>query len=118
MTSTNEASEQAAAGDTRHGPAESVLEPSMMASALALAAMGLPVFPCKPRQKIPDSDHGHLDATVDVETIKRWWTETPDANIGLACDASGLSSSMSMSGMEGSRRWSRLRQSWARAVKP
>jgi hypothetical protein len=62
----------------------------MMASALALAAMGLPVFPCKPRQKIPDSDHGHLDATVDVETIKRWWTETPDANIGLACDASGF----------------------------
>ena len=90
MTSTNEASEQAAAGDTRHGPAESVSEPSMMESALALAAMGLLVFPGKPGQKIPASDHGHLDATVDVETIKRWWTETPDANIDLRCDASGF----------------------------
>jgi hypothetical protein len=90
MTSTNEASEQAAPGEAQQGQLENVSKPSMMASALALAARGLRVFPCKPRQKIPDSDHGHLDATVDAKTIKRRWTETADANIGLRPDASGF----------------------------
>ncbi|MGB8298222.1 MAG: DUF3987 domain-containing protein [Polyangia bacterium] len=62
----------------------------MRASALALAARGLPVFPCKPGEKMPATEHGHLDATVDVETIKERWTETSGANIGLRCDASGF----------------------------
>ena len=28
--------------------------------------------------------HGCLDATTNIETIKKWWTEYPNANIGLA----------------------------------
>lgn len=28
--------------------------------------------------------HGCLDATTDTETIKKWWTEYPNANIGIA----------------------------------
>lgn len=28
--------------------------------------------------------HGCLDATTDIETITRWWTEYPNANIGIA----------------------------------
>ena len=56
----------------------------MIRSALALAARGFHVFPLTPGQKVPLSgSHGHLEATTDPETIARWWTEMPDANIGL-----------------------------------
>ena len=56
----------------------------MKAAALALAARGFHVFRLTPRQKVPLAEsHGHLDATTDPATIARWWTEIPDANIGL-----------------------------------
>lgn len=66
-------------------------------SALAYATrLGWPVFPLFPRGKDPivpkwRSGNGHLDATVDVEQIREWWTRWPTANIGIACDErSGL----------------------------
>lgn len=56
----------------------------MKAAALALAARGWLVFPLTPREKVPlPGSHGHLDATTDPATIERWWTRTPDANIGV-----------------------------------
>jgi len=49
------------------------------------------IFRTVARTKIPfRHSHGHLDATTDMATIRRWWTETPDANIALACAASGI----------------------------
>jgi len=33
---------------------------------------------------------GHLNATTDADTIRRWWTQFPDANIGLWCAQSGI----------------------------
>lgn len=33
---------------------------------------------------------GHDDATVDLEQIRRWWGSSPEANIGVACQASGF----------------------------
>ena len=58
-------------------------------AALDYASKGYPVFPLKPCDKIPAisksmGGSGCLDATKDAETIKRWWDEIPDANIGLA----------------------------------
>jgi Bifunctional DNA primase/polymerase, N-terminal len=55
--------------------------------ALALAAKGIPVFPCKnlPRHdddKKPHTTHGFKDATTDVGIIEAWWKRWPDALIG------------------------------------
>lgn len=56
-------------------------------AALILAGDGVKVFPCNPRNKRPYTDHGLLDATTDPDTISEWWTEHPDALIGLPTGA-------------------------------
>ena len=38
-------------------------------------------FPAVSKEK---GGHGCLDATTDTETITKWWTEYPNANIGIA----------------------------------
>jgi Bifunctional DNA primase/polymerase, N-terminal/Primase C terminal 1 (PriCT-1) len=53
-------------------------------STLALAKRGLPVFPCKPREKIPMTKRGVLDATTDLAIVNSWWEGWPEQNIGLA----------------------------------
>jgi len=59
--------------------------------AVAYAAVGFKVFPLSPGTKVPlKGSHGHLDATTDEGIIRKWWHEQPQANIGLACAASGL----------------------------
>jgi hypothetical protein len=53
--------------------------------ALAYAQAGWMVFPLASRQKIPlAGSSGFKDATTDSDRIQRWWSERPDANIGLA----------------------------------
>lgn len=60
-------------------------------AALAYAANGWPVFPLKPGQKVPATQHGVKDATTDPVQVAEWWSKTPDANIGMACgDPSGV----------------------------
>lgn len=60
------------------------------------AEMGIAVFPCAVRSKVPalskeEGGHGCLDATTDAETIDRWWRRNPDWNIGIACgEKSGI----------------------------
>jgi len=39
---------------------------------------------CGSPAKHPRTPHGLKDATTDTNTIRRWWTRWPDANIGLA----------------------------------
>jgi len=57
---------------------------SFLSIALAYAARGWRVFPCAPRAKVPATKNGCHDATTDANRIYEWWTQTPDANIGLA----------------------------------
>ena len=62
-------------------------------SDLDYAARGWRVLPLKPRDKAPLGElvsHGWKDATTDPDTIARWWARYPDANVGIACGASGL----------------------------
>jgi hypothetical protein len=54
----------------------------MLEIALAYAREGWPVLPL--RGKVPRTTHGVKDATRDEAQIIKWWTEWPDANIGLA----------------------------------
>ena len=40
--------------------------------------------------KAPLTTHGHLDATTDLETIRRCWRDRPLANVGVALRTAGL----------------------------
>jgi len=54
--------------------------------ALANAANGRPVFPCRekgPQRKSPQTARGFHDATCDPGIITKWWRSWPDALIGM-----------------------------------
>ena len=55
------------------------------------ASNGAHIFRLSPNAKIPIAGtRGFKDATTDDEVIEDWWRETPDANIGLATEATGV----------------------------
>lgn len=76
----------------------------MMRAALEYAERGWHVFPvhsirdgrcscgrvCGRPGKHPRTTNGSKAATLDHGEIQKWWTEWPDANIGVACGPSGL----------------------------
>jgi hypothetical protein len=59
----------------------------LLAAALTLVEHGLPVFPVKPRSKIPATLDGFKSATVDPDQLRAWWGRWPDANIGVPTGA-------------------------------
>lgn len=38
----------------------------------------------------PNDGHGFHDATTDLDTIRRWWNDIPNANIGIALGTNGI----------------------------
>lgn len=85
---------------TSDGRAETLLR-----AASAYARRGWHVFPvhtptdggCSCRRddcgnigKHPRTQNGYKDASVDLDTIARWWSMWPLANIGIACGPSSL----------------------------
>lgn len=56
---------------------------SLLDAALAYAEMGYAVFPCLPGSKKPFTANGFKDAVTDLETIEKFWTQHPTANIGI-----------------------------------
>ena len=87
---------------------------SMGEAALWYGKSGWSVFPLKPGDKTPVVKWKD-DATMDPEVIRAWWTRWPDANIGLACGASGLlvlDFDVEKPGFEGGELLERLRREY------
>lgn len=64
---------------------------SNLAVALAHAKAGRPVFPCRPDNKRPLTEHGFKDASRDPDQIRQWWSQYPDAMPAIPMGrASGL----------------------------
>jgi hypothetical protein len=57
---------------------------TLLKAALRYAELGYRVFPCVPGGKVPLTLHGFQEATTDVTQIEAWWTDHPNANIGMA----------------------------------
>jgi hypothetical protein len=58
-------------------------------AALAYAACGWPVFPCRAGGKAPLTAHGFKDASTAPPVIRAWWERWPDANLAIATGAPG-----------------------------
>jgi hypothetical protein len=59
-------------------------ENSLLKHALLYSQKGMHVFPVKPKGKTPLTKNGFKDASIDFDQIVKWWTQWPDANIGIA----------------------------------
>jgi hypothetical protein len=77
---------------------------------------------CKDAGKHPIGSlapHGFKDATTDENTIGRWWTQYPQANIGVACGPSGLLVAdldvKPDEGVDGTPAWQRLQSEHGQA---
>ena len=55
----------------------------MLNVALSLAAAGTPVFPCRPENKRPFTSNGFKAASVFPHVLQRWWSDWPDALVGM-----------------------------------
>lgn len=60
-------------------------------AALMYASWGWHVLPVVPNGKVPATQHGVKDATINAEQIAQWWAQNPDFNIGIAAgERSGI----------------------------
>lgn len=60
-------------------------------AALLYASWGWHVLPVLPNAKAPACQHGVHDATTDEQTIRRWFADKPQLNVGIAAgEKSGL----------------------------
>lgn len=73
-------------------PSSDPLPSRNLSAALAHAAHGRPVFPCDPKTKRPSipkraGGKGFHDATTDAGQIRAWWSQYPDAAVGMPTGA-------------------------------
>ncbi|MFZ5791871.1 MAG: bifunctional DNA primase/polymerase [Pseudomonadota bacterium] len=57
---------------------------SKIASALDLAAQDFHIFPLRPDSKLPAIKDFSSQATREEARIRAWWTQSPEANIGIS----------------------------------
>lgn len=70
-------------------PAESSAS-HFLSAALHYVERGWHVHPLKARSKKPATSKGMRQATTASAQIERWWRDTPNANVGIRCNRSGL----------------------------
>lgn len=68
---------------------QSSTPPTMLDVALATARDGYRVHPLVPRGKVPLLGGWPERATRDEATIRAWWGDDPQANVGIACGPGG-----------------------------
>lgn len=72
-----------------------------------------PVFPLRARGKTPLTTHGFKDASRDLDQIARWWTEWPEANIGIPTgpveDGGCGMDVLDVDGPDGIRAWAQIK---------
>lgn len=59
-------------------------------AARAYGSYGWPIFPITPGAKTPLTKNGFKGSSTDLNQIDVWWTQWPDANIGLDCGAAKI----------------------------
>lgn len=86
---------------------------NLPASALYYATrLGFPVFPLRSRGKTPLTQHGFQDASRDPAQVRAWWTQWPDANVGLPTGPAPLGIGLDVidaDGPEGVAAWTKLK---------
>jgi hypothetical protein len=81
------------------------------ARALGLAVDGFRVIPLKPNGKIPQTDHGCMDASDCADMIGGWWHRWPDANVGVATGHAFFVVDIDVkNGVDGEATWRALQQ--------
>jgi len=65
-------------------------ETPMAIAALNYAEQGFKVIPLVGKRPAIAGGNGYLDASSDPNTIRDWWCEYPDANIGLPMGPNGM----------------------------
>ena len=83
---------------------QSIVLSQLGQAALAYAEQGFAVFPLRPRGKEPLTKHGFKDATDDEAQIRRWWAQSPSANIGIASGCEHGIAAIVVAGPEGEKR--------------
>lgn len=76
-------------------------ELALLDAALRYAAHGWPVFPCRPKAKMPITARGLNDATTEPAAIERWWRRWPDANVAVRTGAISRLVVLDIDGEEG-----------------
>lgn len=71
------------------GSEEKLMENRLLGAALQWAKI-IPIFPCRPNAKQPDTEHGFHDATTSVDQITKWWTDEPMRNLAACPDHGGF----------------------------
>jgi P4 family phage/plasmid primase-like protien len=83
----------------------------MLEWALRYLRLGWPVIPL--RGKIPLTENGSRDATLNESQVRAWWTQWPDANVGLATGHGWFAIDVDVKG-GGQETWDMLRSQYVR----
>lgn len=77
---------------------------ALLEAALALARLGVPVFPCIAGTKHPATQHGFHDATTDEAVIAAWYARDPNLNVAY-CPHERGECVIDIDGPEGEDEW-------------